>query len=87
MNKDGIKKAIALKYPKDFDAPFICANEKGFLAKRLVELAKENDVPVVEDVLLANILSAEEVGSMIPESTWQALAVIFAFVVKAESRN
>ena len=39
--------AVALKYPEGFPAPFISIKENGLLAQRMVEIAKENNVPLV----------------------------------------
>ena len=79
--------AVALKYPKDFPAPFISVKENGLLAQRMVEIAKENGVPVVQDDILENVLSLYDVGSCIPENTWYAVAGIFAYILKVEKRN
>lgn len=75
-------KAVALKYDSENGAPFISATAKGELARRLLEIARENSVPVVENEALANILSVQEIGSMIPESTWEVVAKIFAWIVE-----
>ena len=75
------KCAVALKYPENAEAPFIVAKEKGKLSERLIEIARENNVPVVENEIAANILSVSEIGSMIPESTWGIVAEIFAVIV------
>lgn len=80
------KSAVALKYPENADAPFIVAKEKGALAERLLKIAKENNVPVVEDEIACNILSVSEIGSCIPEETWEIVARIFAVVVESEKK-
>ena len=77
-------KAVALKYDSENGSPFISATAKGELAKRLLEIARENSVPVVENEALANILSVQEIGSMIPESTWEVVAKIFAWIVESD---
>ena len=59
-------KAVALKYPCGSDAPFIAAKAKGVLAQKLVEIAEEQKIPVVEDKIAADILTAEEIGACIP---------------------
>lgn len=88
MESDGtIFSAVALRYPEWADAPYISAKAKGSVAERLVEIAQKNDVPVVEDAEMANVLSVQSVGSFIPESTYSAIATIFAFVVKLEGRE
>ena len=76
--------ALALRYPEWADAPYISAKAKGSVAQRLVEIADENDVPVVENAEMANVLSLQNVGSFIPESTYEAIATIFAFVIKLD---
>lgn len=79
-----IKKAVALAYPENVDAPFISASEKGSAAEKLVRIAKENNIPIVSNTDLVEVLSAKELGSCVPEETWQVLANIFAFIATAE---
>lgn len=79
--------AVALRYPHQVEAPIITAKESGRLAARMVELAKENDVPIVQDDVLANVLSVQQIGSAIPEETWLLVARIFAFIKKVEDTN
>jgi len=76
--------AVALRYPEWADAPYISAKAKGSVAQRLVEIADENGVPVVENAEMANVLSLQKVGSFIPESTYDIIAKIFAFVIKLD---
>lgn len=89
----GLIEAVALKYSPGNDefpgdlAPVITAKEKGVLARRMIELAEENDVPVVEDEFLANVLSLQQIGDCIPEETWQAVAGIFAYIQTLENKN
>ncbi len=71
---------VALKYPEHADAPLIAAKEKGFLAHRMIELAEENRIPIVEDDILENVLSIQDVGQCIPENIWEAVASIFAYI-------
>ena len=85
--KDEIFTAVALRYPEWADAPYISAKAKGSVAKRLVEIADENGIPIVENAEMANVLSLQNVGSFIPESTYSAIATIFAFVVKLDEEN
>ncbi len=75
------KIAVSLKYPENAEAPFVSFSAKGKLAEKMLEIAHENSIPVVENELAANILSVSEIGSMIPESTWSIVAEIFAVIV------
>lgn len=87
MAEDEIFSAVALRYPEWADAPYISAKAKGSVARRLVEIAEENEVPVVENAEMASVLSIQNVGSFIPEETYSAIATIFAFVVDLEKRG
>lgn len=82
--EEEIFSAVALRYPEWAEAPYISAKAKGSVAQRLVEIAEENEVPVVENAEMANVLSLQSVGSFIPESTYSAIATIFAFVIKLD---
>lgn len=79
-----IKAAISLKYPENADAPFITSKSTGAIARRMIEIAEENNIPVVENDVLANVLSLKEIGTCIPESTWHAVAGIFAIIAESE---
>lgn len=82
-----MKKAVALTYPKDADAPYISAIAKGCLAERVLKIAREHHVPIVQDDALTNVLAIQSVGDLIPEETYEVLAKIFAFIAKMENRG
>lgn len=73
------KAAVALSYTGEEPAPVIVASGKNELAKRLLEIAREHEIRVVEDPLLADILSDVEIGNCIPRETWEAVAALFVF--------
>ncbi|MCQ2596318.1 MAG: EscU/YscU/HrcU family type III secretion system export apparatus switch protein [Treponema sp.] len=74
------KKAVALKYPEGAEAPFITASAKGLLAEELLKCAKMNDIMIVEDGGLTDFLSVQEIGTIVPEEAWEAIALIFSFI-------
>lgn len=74
------KQAIALSYDPNEDAPKVIATGKGALAERIIEKAKEADVPVHRDDKLADTLSRLEIGEMIPPELYQVVAEILVFV-------
>lgn len=79
--KNKIKQAIALEYnPSDDEAPRVIAAGKGALAERIVEKAKEADVPIHRDDKLADTLSRLEIGDMIPPELYEVVAEILVFV-------
>ncbi len=84
--KEDLQAAVALKYVKGMEAPFISASAKGELAEQLVGIAEENGIPIVQNPPLAQILSLQEIGACIPESTWEIVANIFVAVVEIEKK-
>jgi flagellar biosynthetic protein FlhB len=80
--------AIALRYRKDEGrAPRLTAKGKGALAEYMRELARENAVPIVEDVPLARLLYRKvKVGREIPPQTYKAVAAVLAFVYRITGR-
>lgn len=81
---DNIKKAVALKYPEGAEAPFITASAKGPLAEELLKCAKMNDIMIVENSDLADYLSVQDLGTSVPEETWEVVAQIFSFIAKSQ---
>ena len=86
MDKDNNKPkiAVALQYEKGEQAPKILAPGKGYLADKIIEKAKETDVPTYEDSKLANTLSNLVVGDMIPPELYTVVAEILVFVDKTD---
>ncbi len=74
--------AIALRYdPTLQDAPMVIAKGQRLLAERIKELAREANVPMVENKPLARALyKTAQVGEQIPEELFKAVAEVLAFV-------
>jgi len=74
--------AVALKYDTSkADAPYVVAKGQDYIALRIKETAKENGVEIVENKTLARTLyETVDVGSVIPEELYQAVAEVLAFV-------
>lgn len=81
-NKDKTKKrqAIALEYDPEDAAPRVIASGQGILADKIIEKAKEANVPVHQDGKLADTLSRLEIGDMIPPELYEVVAEILVFV-------
>lgn len=75
-----IKQAIALEYDPSDEAPKVIASGRGLLAEKIIEKAKESDVPVHRDDKLADTLSRLEIGDMIPPELYEVVAEILIFV-------
>lgn len=78
--KKKIKQAIALEYNPEEDAPKVIASGRGIIAEKIIEKAKESDVPIHRDDKLANTLSKLEIGDMIPPELYEVVAEILIFV-------
>lgn len=77
--------AAALKYDAGSDAaPRLVGLGKGHLAKKMLDTAKEHNVPVKEDEALARSLSKLDIGQEIPEELYQAVAEVLAFLYKMD---
>ena len=74
------KQSIALEYDPADEAPRVIASGRGELAERIIEKAKEADVPVHRDDKLADTLSRLEIGDMIPPELYEVVAEILVFV-------
>lgn len=78
--KEKIKSAVALEYDPSDEAPKIIATGKGILAEKIIEKAKEANVPIHQDDKLAKTLSKLEIGDMIPPELYNAVAEVLVFV-------
>jgi flagellar biosynthetic protein FlhB len=76
--------AVALKYEAGAMAAPICvAKGVDALALRIREVAKEHDVPIVENPPLARALHATvEVDEMIPQEHFKAVAQVIGYVMR-----
>ena len=75
-----VKQAIALEYDPNDQAPRVIASGRGVLAEKIIEKAKESDVPIHRDDKLADTLSRLEIGEMIPPELYEVVAEILIFV-------
>ena len=78
------KQAIALEYDPDEVAPKIVATGRGKVAEKIIEAAKEADVPVHQDDKLADTLSKLDIGEFIPPELYEVVAEILVFVDQME---
>jgi len=83
-----VRYAVALEYrPATMTAPVVVAKGQNLIALKIKELARWNDIPIVENPPLAQALyKATEVGQMIPPKLYAAVAEILAFLYRAQMR-
>jgi len=80
-NEIKTKRAAAISYdPADNDAPVLAAFGEGYLAQKIVEIAKESGVPILPDPNLASMLSKISVGDEISPELYEAVAKVLTFV-------
>jgi flagellar biosynthesis protein FlhB len=80
--------AVALKYDAEKAAPVVVAKGKDLIAFKIRDIARQNGIAVVPDPPLARSLHASvEVGHMIPEELYQAVAQLLAFVYRTAGRR
>lgn len=74
--------AVALQYDSEVaPAPILLAKGENYLAQKIKEVAKENDIEIVEDKPLARMIYANvEIGEQIPEELYQAVAQILSVI-------
>lgn len=78
--KETEKTAVAIAYEPGEKAPKILATGKGQVAEKIIETAKENQVPTYKDNKLASTLSKLQIGDMIPPELYEVVAEILVFV-------
>ena len=81
--------AVALKYKMGgSSAPMVVAKGADLMAQKIKDIARENNVPIHEDVMVARALYAAcEVGDEIPEKLFEAVAKILAYIYKLKNKK
>jgi flagellar biosynthetic protein FlhB len=76
--------AVAIRYrPELMAAPAVVAKGKNYLAKRIRQVAVENQIPIIENPPLAQALyKSVEVGQEIPAHLYRAVAEILAYIYR-----
>ena len=80
--------AVAVQYDADASpAPIVIAKGADFVAQKIKEVAKDNQIEIVENKPLARMLYANvDIGAQIPPELYQAVAEVLVFVYKAQNR-
>ena len=79
------KIAVALGYEPSEEAPKIIASGQGYLANKIIDKAKEENIPLHKDTKLANTLSKLEIGEMIPPELYEVVAEVLVFVDRIDA--
>lgn len=76
--------AVALEYRRDKNAaPVVVAKGQDLIAERIRQIARESEVPIVENPPLARALyKGAEIGDMIPPDLFGAVAEVLAYLIR-----
>ncbi len=79
--------AVALRYLREKDpAPRVVAKGRGDVAEKILALAREHGIAVHPDADLAEVLVQLDLGKVIPEELYQALAEILAYLYRMNQK-
>lgn len=81
--------AVALKYDlENSSAPVVVAKGQDYIALKIVDIAEQNGVAVIENVPLARSLyAAVDIGREIPAEFYNSVAEILAYVFSKEKKD
>ena len=80
--------AVALMYHKGMIAPVVIAKGQDRVAQRIKEIAKDHNIPIVENKPLARALyAAVDLGGIVPKELYQAVANVLAYVYRLKNRK
>lgn len=81
--------ACALKYvAEEMDSPMLIAKGTELIAKKIIGIAKEHNVPVIENPPVARALfKMVDINQPIPPELYKAVAEILMFVYKMKNKN
>ena len=81
--------AVALEYDREvMSAPKVSAKGADFMAERIKAVARENDIPIVENPMVAReIYQNVDIGHQVPEKFFRTVAEILAFVYRLKGKT
>ena len=83
QNEANSVQAVALRYePEKDEAPRLIAKGKGEIAERIIQIAKENQIPIQEDPLLVAALSELDLYQVIPPELYEVVAEVLAYIYR-----
>ena len=85
MPEEPRRRASALRY-EGTGAPRVTASGAGYIADRIIEVARENGIAIREDPALSRALEALDLGEEIPEDLYKAVAEAIAWAYSLDAR-
>lgn len=88
MKREKPRKAVALRYDAQEDsAPRVIAKGQRLIAEKIIAVAKAHGIHVHEDPDLVAVLSKLDLNITIPETLYQAVAEVLAFVYRLNKQQ
>lgn len=85
-SKKETKKAVALHYAENQNAPEVVATGRGIIAEKILEMADAHGIPVKEDPVLVDALSQLDLGQEIPPELYTVVAEVLIFIMKMDKK-
>ena len=77
MKKDH---AAALQYHESEQLPRVIASGAGEVARQILRIAEEHDIPVYQDEALSQLLQHLPQGAEVPKEAYQVVAEVLCFL-------
>lgn len=75
------ERAAALAYDH-IGVPKVVAKGEGYIARKIIEKAEEEGIPIQKNEVLIEALMNVEISNEIPPELYQAVAEVLAFIYK-----
>ncbi len=80
--------SVAVRYDSgQMDAPVVLAKGAGVIAMNIRTIARDNNIPIIENPPVARLLHTVELGAAIPEELFKAVAEILAHVYSLKGKS
>ncbi|MBB6177613.1 flagellar biosynthesis protein [Anoxybacillus tengchongensis] len=76
--------AAVIRYEQGDKAPTVVAHGRGYVAEKIIDLAKQNGVPIEQDAALVQHLLDLDLGDTIPPQLYAVIAEILILIEKME---
>ena len=78
------EQAVALQYSDKDELPKVIATGAGEIAREILAIAQENNIPIEEDSTLAELLAKLSVGSPISPESFRLVAEVLCFLYHSD---
>lgn len=76
--------AVALQYLEKDDLPKVIATGAGEIAREILQIAREHQIPIEQDSTLTDLLSKVNVGASISPESFRLVAEIICFLYHSD---